>query len=147
MEAVVVGGGNNNSLPILRALRAARPGRSVGVVNCDPHADFRRTGDGRHSGNPFSFANEEGILDRYCVLGLQEQANNEDSLVRLDACGFPHFSFEAGEAVRGEAAFSEQVAAAVEYAGAADLAGCELDMDVIENMPTSAQSPVSNFET
>lgn len=88
----MVGGGNNNSLPILRALRASNEARErkkgAAVINCDPHADFRRVEDGRHSGNPFSFAHREGALDRYCVFGLHEGSNSEDMLARMETAGF-----------------------------------------------------------
>lgn len=62
---IVVGGGNNNSLPVVRALNGAanKNENGIAVVNCDPHADFRKT-EGRHSGNPFSYAAKEGILKR-----------------------------------------------------------------------------------
>ena len=56
ISAIVLGGGNNNSLPVLRPVRAATS-KPVAAVNCDPHADFRRA-EGRHSGNPFRYAKQ-----------------------------------------------------------------------------------------
>ena len=69
LEPILVGGGNNNSLPLIRALNASnqtnkKESGGISVLNCDPHADFRRVEDGRHSGNPFSFAHKEGILKK-----------------------------------------------------------------------------------
>ncbi len=69
LEPILVGGGNNNSLPLIRALHASnlankKESGGISVLNCDPHADFRRVEDGRHSGNPFSFAHKEGILKK-----------------------------------------------------------------------------------
>ena len=73
---IVIGGGHNNALPILRAL-AKNTSRTVGVANLDPHLDFRPVADARHSGNSFSYAFSEGILEKYFVLGSHELYNSE----------------------------------------------------------------------
>lgn len=65
LELVAVGGGHNNCLPLLRAACAAAGGRAVSAANLDPHSDLRNTAEGRHSGNGFSTALEEGSLGRY----------------------------------------------------------------------------------
>ncbi len=144
MEPVVIGGGNNNSLPVIQgvveALRSFDGTIGMSVVNCDPHADFRRL-EGRHSGNPFSYANDRGYLKRYCVFGMHENYNNEDMLDRLANNGFPTFSYE-DFAVRGETTFPESVKKMCAYlADGAHPVGCELDVDGIINMPASARTP------
>ncbi|MBX9692966.1 MAG: arginase family protein, partial [Cyanobacteria bacterium] len=114
LEPIIIGGGNNNSLPILRALRASTSTtRGVACVNCDPHADFRPL-EGRHSGNPFSYAHSEGVLAAYCIVGLHEGYNSDSMLQALDKVRFPYFSYEEF-AVRGNTTFEQQVQQAREY--------------------------------
>lgn len=144
MEPIVIGGGNNNSLPVIQgvveALRTVDSTIGMAVVNCDPHADFRRL-EGRHSGNPFSYANDRGYLKRYCVFGMHENYNNEDMLDRLAKNHFPTFSYE-DFAVRGECSFTESVKRMCAYlADGGHPVGCELDVDGIINMPASARTP------
>jgi formiminoglutamase len=70
LELIAVGGGHNNCLPLLRAACAAAGGRAVSAVNLDPHSDLRNAAEGRHSGNGFSTALEEGSLGRYYLCGF-----------------------------------------------------------------------------
>ena len=93
LTAIVLGGGNNNSLPVLRAVRAATS-RPTAAVNCDPHADFRRA-EGRHSGNPFRYAKQEGALERYAVFGLHEGYDSEDMLEEMESYHFMFASYES----------------------------------------------------
>jgi formiminoglutamase len=142
-EPIVIGGGNNNSFPTLKGLAEAfneqRAGTSFSVVNCDPHADFRII-EGRHSGNPFTYAHEAGLLKKYCVLGLHENYNSEDMLTRLDEADFRYFHYE-DFAVRQESAFEEEVMAAIDYLSDGEFVGCELDIDGIADVPSSAMTP------
>jgi formiminoglutamase len=143
LEPIVIGGGNNNSFPTLKGLADAfnetKSGTSFSVVNCDPHADFRLI-EGRHSGNPFTYAHEAGILKKYCVLGLHENYNSEDMITRLDEAGFRYFHYE-DFAVRQESDFEEEVMAAIDYLSDEEFIGCELDIDGIADVPSSAMTP------
>jgi len=74
-----VGGDHSISLPILRAVAAARP---VGMVHIDAHCD---TGDDYmgsrfHHGAPFRRAVEEGLLDptRVIQIGIRGTVNDPD---------------------------------------------------------------------
>ncbi|HEY1931418.1 MAG TPA: agmatinase [Acetobacteraceae bacterium] len=74
-----VGGDHSISLPILRAVGAARP---VGMVHIDAHCD---TGDDYmgsrfHHGAPFRRAVEEGLLDpaRAIQIGIRGTTNDPD---------------------------------------------------------------------
>ncbi len=141
LEPIVIGGGNNNSLPILKALRSSTATtRGVACVNCDPHADFRPL-EGRHSGNPFSYAFDEGVLTAYCIVGLHEGYNSDMMIQSLDKARFPYFTYE-DFAVRGNTTFEQQVQQAREFLRAAQCpAGCELDLDSIAGFPVSAKTP------
>ena len=84
MELIVVGGGHNNCLPILRAAHAAG-GAPVAACNLDPHGDIRSTTEGRHSGNGFSLALEEGALGWYYLCGYHSRYNSASALETLSA--------------------------------------------------------------
>ncbi len=110
-------------------------------MNCDPHADFRRL-EGRHSGNGFSQAFEEGLLGAYYVFGLHESYNSKEMLGRLDKAGFRCKSFES-LLTRGQCSFEEGLAEVNAYLNSAGFpVGIELDLDSIAAMPSSARSPV-----
>lgn len=144
---IVVGGGHNNSYPLIKGvalgLQAAQAGDgTLAVINCDPHADYRRL-EGRHSGNGFSTAHQGGWLRDYCVLWLQEAANSESMLSGLDQQeNVRYLSYESAyerceispiETMRRACVFLEKASRSV---------GLELDLDAIAGMPTSASSPV-----
>jgi formiminoglutamase len=67
---IIIGGGHNNAYGNIKGLALAK-GKPVNVINFDAHTDFRAL-EGRHSGNGFSYAYEEGFLKNYsCLLFLE----------------------------------------------------------------------------
>lgn len=143
---VVIGGGHNNALPIMRGVvqglgdRGIPVPRGLAVVNCDPHADFRLL-EGRHSGNGFSYAREEGLLGSYFVLGLHEGWNSQEMLVRLRASGGDFVTAES-LFVRRELDFEEALHRAAAHARSSGApVGLELDLDAVAGMASSAQAP------
>lgn len=80
---IVIGGGHNNSFPIIQGTSNALQ-KQISVINIDAHSDYR-TKEGRHSGNGFRYAMDEGCLKQYQILGLHESYNSENVLVELDA--------------------------------------------------------------
>jgi formiminoglutamase len=77
---IVVGGGHNNAYPIIKGIaksfykKSLIPSAIINAINLDASAEYRIL-EGRHSGNPFRYAMEEGYLKRYAVVGLQESIN------------------------------------------------------------------------
>ncbi len=144
LHPIVVGGGNNNSLPILRALAGAarqeRTGASVHALNCDPHADFRPM-EGRHSGNPFRYAVEEGTLDRYFALLLHRSYNSESMLAAMDAARGSVACNWFDEVLEGRYTLDAALDEAVAFVSGGDAIGLELDCDAIAGFPTSAYTP------
>lgn len=133
---IVIGGGHNNAFPLIQASCLAK-NQKINVINCDAHADFRKS-DTRHSGNPFSFAFYEGFMETYAVLGLHQSYNNEFILRELHKNLFFHTFFDDylldatqfdADLVKVQKMFSE------------GYFGLELDMDSIAYMPSSALSP------
>ncbi|MBP7862766.1 formimidoylglutamase [bacterium] len=145
LELVVIGGGNNNSFPIMEGIvkslrkRTGKKELGLSVVNCDPHADFRLM-EGRHSGNGFNYAHDAGYLKKYCVFGLHENYNSLDTLKRMDEAGFISLKWE-DFAIRKNITFDDCIKETSKYLHDMYPVGIELDMDAIENMPTSARTP------
>jgi formiminoglutamase len=137
MIPVVIGGGHNNALPIIRAINTSS-GTSLGIINMDPHGDCRAT-DLRHSGNSFSFGLEEEIIHYYSVVGLHPQYNNSfilDFLNRKECC---YFLFD--DYLVGKSDLLTDVHAEKSHLESLGNYGIELDMDAITGMPSSAFTP------
>ena len=136
---VVIGGGHNNSYGCLKGISEIK-GLAINCLNIDAHTDLRSK-EGRHSGNGFTYAAEAGYLANYFMLGLQENHTPEyvwQTIEHNDA--YNEVSFEdlqSGELTQDEALIHVAEHLGMEY-------GLELDVDVIANFPSSAQS-VSGF--
>jgi formiminoglutamase len=130
---VVVGGGHNNAYPILKSF--ASRNKRISVLNVDPHADCRDL-EGRHSGNPFSYALSEKIARSYAVVGLHKAYNNESTLKFLDdhSC---YYSFFEDRILNMPSEFDH----VINKWKAEQFVGIELDMDSISNSPSSAFTP------
>lgn len=136
LTPIVIGGGHNNAYPIIKACAESKQ-QSMAVINLDPHADFRAL-EGRHSGNPFRYAHNEGHLERYSVLGLHEQKNSTDALNALKKLQFPFYSMQQ-IFWRKEITFDECITKTQQYlTGASSPIGIEVDVDAITEMPSSA---------
>lgn len=135
---IIIGGGHNNAYGNIKgaSMASAAP---VNVVNCDPHSDFRQL-EGRHSGNGFSYAFQEGFLNQYAILALHEQYNNVNALRAFQQNSKQLFyqSFES-IFIREELSFKEAVLRCVGFVKN-DLCGIELDLDSVSNVPTSAKT-------
>ncbi len=147
LHPVFIGGGNNNSLPILRALAACtrrnRDDARIFALNCDPHADFRAM-EGRHSGNPFRHAVEEGTIERYFALLLHRNYNNEESLEAMEAANSERRRVGCNwfdDVLEGTIDLDAALAEAVKFLAAGDATGLELDCDAIAGFPASAYTP------
>lgn len=132
---IIIGGGHNNSYGIIKGVSKAM-NKEIEVLNIDPHADFRAL-EGRHSGNGFSYAREEGYLGRYAVFGMHESYNNQSILERFRASADLYYvsydellTFSTEERDR---LFKD----ALRWLGPGPI-GLELDMDSITGYPVSA---------
>ncbi len=138
---IFIGGGHNNAYPLLKgSSQAFETEDGVNVFNCDPHADFRKI-EGRHSGNGFRYAHEEGFLNRYFLMGFHESYNNQaslDALAKMEE-DWKRVSFDSMY-VRNETTLEYQLERAVIFLRKKPT-GLEIDLDSIENMPSSAMGP------
>ncbi len=143
---IVIGGGHNNSYPCIKG--AAKgfykagliPIAQINAINLDAHADFRPM-EGRHSGNGFTYAEADGYLEKYCVIGIQE--NYLPQNVWMDMVNNPFIDCITHEDifVHEKRNFIQAVAHATEFTEDT-MCGIELDLDCIENTLSSAASPV-----
>lgn len=136
-KLIVIGGGHNNSYPLLKALSNHHQ-TSVNCLNVDAHSDFRNL-EGRHSGNGFSYAKSENYLNRYGILGLHENYNSETVLSKIDTnTDVQYLTFE-DIIVRKRMTIEESVNVFVNFLIEKPCA-LEIDLDVIQYMPSSAMS-------
>lgn len=140
-EAIVIGGGHNNAYGNLKG--ATRAMQKVGLpamncINCDAHSDLRPL-EGRHSGNGFTYALNDGHLHRYAMIGLHELFNANVVMEkiagdeRLDASWFEDIF------IKETCTFSEAVEKAISFTQNHPV-GLELDIDIIQNIPASAKT-------
>lgn len=134
---IVIGGGHNNAYPIIRSV-SSKLKRPINVINLDPHADCRPL-EGRHSGNPFSYAKKDRALDHYTVLGLHKPYNSEFILDYLDEQEFNYTFFD--DYIEAPEKLLTDVKRFNSGIGTEGPFGVELDMDSIEYMPSSAYTP------
>lgn len=135
---IVIGGGHNNSYPIIKGVSLAKQS-AISVINCDAHSDFRPL-EGRHSGNGFSYAFQENYMTKYSVFCMHEQYNTQSVLDDFSKKRERLF-FNSYEDVfvRENKEFSEALKQNLGFVKA-DLCGVEIDLDAITNVPSSAKT-------
>ena len=142
---VVIGGGHNNSYPLIKGASKGLhkagliPLAQINCVNLDAHADFRPA-EGRHSGNGFRYAEEDGYLQKYCVIGIHENYLTQN--VWLDIVNNPFLDFITYEDIfiHEKKNFIQSIAHATGYTED-NYTGLELDLDCIANTLSSASTP------
>ena len=132
---IVIGGGHNNSYGCLKGAAQAH-GNAVNCLNIDAHSDLRAL-EGRHSGNGFSYAKKEGALGAYFMWGLQENYTPEYIWQYMeDHDEVEYLSYE--DYLSGEETMEATLIRVESLLG--ERYGIELDVDVIAQFPSSAQS-------
>ncbi|MDV6169714.1 formimidoylglutamase [Flavobacterium sp. DG1-102-2] len=136
---IIIGGGHNNAYGNIKgtALAKAKP---VNVINFDAHTDFRQL-EGRHSGNGFSYAFEEGFLKKYFIFGLHENYTSKGVMENIKKHS-DTIKFNTYEqiSVRKEKSFSEEKVFALSFISD-DPFGIEIDLDALPNVASSAITP------
>ncbi len=137
-KPIVIGGGHNNCFPLLNG--ASMPmGGSINCINLDAHSDFRIM-EGRHSGNGFRYAKEEGFLDKYAIIGLHENYNSQYIVNELTANEDIHYSLYEDIFIWDEFNYREAIDKAIAHCEGKPT-GIELDLDCIERTLSSAMTP------
>ncbi|HLV41731.1 MAG TPA: formimidoylglutamase [Brumimicrobium sp.] len=136
---IVIGGGHNNAFPLIKYSYEQHK-EPIQVVNFDAHADYRLL-EGRHSGNPFSYAFNQGFLKKYNVLGLHQRYNSQQIIDDLRRDGH-YFTFHESYLFGKHNYIDDFKTLCDTLSHENEYTGIELDMDTIERMPSSAYSPV-----
>lgn len=142
---IVIGGGHNNSYPLIKGsakgLHKAGliPLAQINCVNLDAHTDFRPA-EGRHSGNGFRYAEEDGYLQKYCAIGVHENYLQQN--VWLDIVNNPFIDLITYEDIfiLEKRNFIQAVAHATSFTEDGYI-GLELDLDSIEGVLSPGMTP------
>lgn len=142
---IIIGGGHNNAYGCIKGAAKGLhkagfiPLAQINAINLDAHADYRPL-EGRHSGNAFRYAEEDGYLEKYCVIALHENyipqnvwadmVNNPFTDIITYEDIFIHEKKNFLQAVAHATGFTENT-----------WCGIELDLDSIENTLSSAATP------
>lgn len=142
---IIIGGGHNNAYPIIKGVAKGLyksgilPLSQINVINLDAHADFRNT-EGRHSGNAFRYASEDGYLGKYSIIGLHENYISQNILKDIHDDPFIDYVTYEDIFLHERKNFIQAVAHATGFTEDT-YAGIELDLDCIENVLSSAATP------
>lgn len=135
---IIIGGGHNNAFGNIKGSSLAL-NRPLNILNIDAHTDFRKI-DYRHSGNGFSYARKEGFLDKYGIFGLNRNYTPDFIFQEIKNSASIEFQlFENLLSLNSKEVFSAYNDI-LEFVRNEDF-GLEVDCDVIQNFPASAQSP------
>jgi formiminoglutamase len=142
---IIIGGGHNNAYPAIKGAAKGLfkaellPLAQINCINLDAHADYRPL-EGRHSGNGFRYADEDGYLNKYCAIGLHECYVQQN--VWMDIVNNPFTDCITYEDIfiHEKRNFIQAVAHATGFTEDS-YTGIELDLDSIENTLSSASTP------
>jgi formiminoglutamase len=136
---ILIGGGHNNSFGNIKGTSYALK-TPIHCINFDAHTDFRAL-EHRHSGNGFSYAFEEGFLDKYFIFGLHRNYTSQSVFNEIDK-NKARIQFNLFEdiKVKNKISFLKAMQQAGNFCFGKQF-GLELDMDAIEGMGSSAISP------
>jgi formiminoglutamase len=135
---IIIGGGQNNAYGNIKGAALAK-GKSINAINFDAHSDFRIL-EGRHSGNGFSYAYNEGFLKKYFIFGLHENYVSKSvlDLIKKTEDRLRYNTYDSIK-VRSEKNFFQEIIAAHEFIKT-DSYGIEIDLDAIPNIASSAMT-------
>lgn len=142
---IVIGGGHNNSYPLIKGAAkglhqaGVLPIAQINCINLDAHTDYRPA-EGRHSGNGFRYAEEDGFLQKYCVIGAHEGYLPQN--IWMDFVNNPFFDLITFEDIfiHEKRSFIQAVAHATGFTED-NYSGIEIDLDCISNVLSSAATP------
>ena len=142
---LVIGGGHNNAYALIKGAAKGLykagilPLSQVNCINLDAHADYRPA-EGRHSGNAFRYAEEDGFLQKYCVIGIHENYLPQNVWMDIVNNFFMDCITYEDIFIHEKKSFIQAVAHATGFTED-NYTGIELDLDSIENILSSATTP------
>lgn len=135
---IIIGGGHNNAYGNIKGTSLAL-NQSINAINFDAHTDFRAL-EGRHSGNGFSYAHNEGFLKKYFMFGLHENYTPQSIFETINANENITYNTYDAIAIRKDTSFKKELEVAETFIKKTPC-GLEIDCDAIENISSSAQTP------
>lgn len=142
---IIIGGSHAGAYANLKGaaqgLRQIDSHAQINCINLDAHSDYRLP-EGRHSGNGFRYAKDEGYLKHYAIVSLHENYTPDLILQHLQA--HPEIQFSTWEDIflREKLNFKQALDQAILFTGEkSNRVGVELDVDCIENVLSSAMTP------
>ncbi len=141
---IVVGGGHNNSYPIIKGtalgLASSSDVKGINCINLDAHIDYRLA-EGRHSGNGFRYAKQEGYLMKYFALGIHENYIPNGILKEVSETADVDFITFEDIFIQEKKTWHQALEDAGIFIGVGSYTGMELDLDSIAHVPASAATP------
>lgn len=139
---LVVGGGHNSTYPLIKGSAKSLhklghiPLAQINCISLDGDANYNPL-EGRHSGNAIRYAEEDGYLQKYCVIALQENFLPQNQWI--DIVNNPFFDCITFEDIfiHEKRSFKQAVAHAVEFSEGA-YSGIDLDLSIIQNGPATS---------
>lgn len=142
---IIIGGGHNNAYPAIKGAAKGLykaellPLAQINCVNLDAHAGFQPA-EGRHSGNAFRYADEDGYLNKYCVIGIHENYISQNAWVDMVNNLFMDYITYEDIFIHEKKNFIQAVSHATGVTGD-NYTGIELDLSCIENVLSSDATP------
>jgi formiminoglutamase len=142
---IIIGGGHNNAYPIIKGVAKGLhkaemiPLSQINCINLDAHPDFS-VAEGRHSGNGFRYAEEDGYLGKYCMIGLHENYISQNVLMDIHNNPFIDYISYEEIFIHERKNFIQAVAHATGFTEDS-YTGIEIDLDCVENVLSSAVTP------
>jgi formiminoglutamase len=135
---IIIGGGHNNAYGNIKGT-ALGLGKPINAINFDAHSDFRIL-EGRHSGNGFSYAFEDGFLKKYFIFGLHENYTSKNVLDILKKIEdrVTYNTYDEIK-VRQQKNFQQELNTALDFIKN-DAYGIEIDLDALPNIASSAMT-------
>ncbi len=137
-KPIIIGGGHNNAYGNIKGAALAF-GKPINAVNFDAHSDFRIL-EGRHSGNGFSYAFEEGFLKKYFVFGLHESYTSKSVLdiIKKIEDRVRYNTYDEVK-IRKQKNFDQELYQALNFIKSEPF-GLEIDLDALPNIASSAMT-------
>ena len=145
MIPIVIGGGHNNAYGCIKGAAKGlhKDGKieiaQINVINLDAHSDYRPA-EGRHSGNAFRYAEDDGYLEKYCIIGAHENYLPQNVLMDIKENPFIKIISYEDIFLREKMNFTQAIAHSIGFTEDT-YCGIEVDLDSIENVLASASTP------
>ena len=142
---ILIGGGHNNAYPAIKGAAKGLykagylPLAQINCINLDSHAHYQPM-EGRHSGNSFRYADEDGYLNKYCIVGLHESYLQQN--VWTDMIDNPFVDFISYEDIfiHDKKNFTQAVAYATGFTEDS-YTGIDIDLACVQDASCSASNP------